>query len=79
MNSLNPFIVKGNSASRLKAYPHELSEGKRQRAMIAIALANEPNLLIADEPTTALDATIKKILMLLKSLQERLNMAIFDC
>jgi len=64
-------------ASRLTAYPHQLSGGQRQRVMIAMALANEPDLLIADEPTTALDATTQKqILLLLKSLQKRLNMGI---
>ena len=66
-----------NPEARLGQYPHEMSGGQRQRVMIAMALANKPDLLIADEPTTALDVTVQaEILTLLKDLQKSHNMAV---
>ena len=66
-----------DAARRLDAYPHELSGGLRQRAMIALAIASQPALLLADEPTTALDATVQiQVLLLLRRLQRELGMAL---
>ena len=65
-----------SAAKRLDAYPHEMSGGMRQRAMIALALACKPKILLADEPTTALDATVQiQVLLLLKELQRELGMS----
>jgi len=66
-----------NISKRIKSFPHELSGGQRQRVMIAMSIANRPDLLIADEPTTALDVTVQsQILHLIKELQKKMNMSI---
>jgi peptide/nickel transport system ATP-binding protein len=76
MQSLSE-VQLSDPATRVHSYPHQLSGGQRQRVMIAMAMACEPDLLIADEPTTALDVTVQReILRLMKALQTRTGMAI---
>ena len=77
VDELMDLVELGSLRNRLNDYPHTLSGGQRQRVTIAMALANEPDLLIADEPTTALDVTVEsRILELLGALQQKLSMAI---
>ena len=76
MTSLNPVLTIGIPIERVNSYPDELSGGQRQRVMIAMAMSCNPNLLIADEPTTALDVTVQaQILKLLDDLKSKLNMS----